>query len=67
MLTKCPIGARQILVDRYGNRGVPANFWIGVSCEDNRVAARLNVLRSIDERTGGTMTASSSLPSRSWD
>jgi Protein of unknown function (DUF5131) len=57
VLTKRPVRARQILVDRYGNRGVPANFWIGVSCEDNRVAARLNVLRSIKDRTGGTMTA----------
>ena len=57
VLTKRPIRARKILVDRYGNSGVPANFWIGVSCEDNRVAARLNILRSIKERTGGTMTA----------
>jgi hypothetical protein len=57
VLTKRPVRARQILVDRYGNRGIPANFWIGVSCEDNRVAARLNILRSIKERTGGNMTA----------
>jgi protein gp37 len=57
ILTKRPVRARQILVDRYGNKGIPANFWIGVSCEDNRVAARLNILRSIKERTGGTMTA----------
>ena len=57
VLTKRPIRARQILVDRYGNSGIPANFWVGVSAEDNRVAARLNVLRSIKERTGGTMTA----------
>lgn len=57
VLTKRPIRARKVLVDRYGNSGVPANFWIGVSAEDNRVAARLNILRSIKERTGGTMTA----------
>jgi protein gp37 len=57
ILSKRPIRARKILVDRYGNSGIPANFWIGVSAEDNRVAARLNVLRSIKERTGGNMTA----------
>ena len=49
VLTKRPIRARKILVDRYGNSGVPANFWIGVSCEDNRVAARLNILPRVDQ------------------
>jgi protein gp37 len=56
VLTKRIIRARKILVARY-RQGVPANFWIGVSAEDNRVAARLNVLRSIKDRTGGNMTA----------
>lgn len=56
LLTKRPVRARKILVARYGNSGVPANMWIGVSAEDNRVAARLKVLRSIRERTGGTGT-----------
>ena len=56
ILTKRPIRARRLLVDRYRG-GIPENIWIGMSCEDNRVAARLNVLRSIKERTGGTMTA----------
>ncbi len=46
-----------MLTERYGNSDVPANMWIGFSVEDNRVAARLNVLRSIKERTGGGMTA----------
>jgi protein gp37 len=53
ILTKRPIRARKLLVDRYSNSGIPANIWIGVSAEDNRVAARLNVMRSIKERTGG--------------
>lgn len=53
VLTKRPIRARKILVGRYSNSGVPANIWIGASVEDNRVAARLNILRSIRERTGG--------------
>ncbi len=57
LLSKRPIRARRLLTDRYGNSGVPANMWIGFSVEDNRVAARLNVLRSIKERTGGQMTA----------
>lgn len=56
ILTKRGIRARQILVGRYGNTGIPANIWIGVSVEDNRVAARLNVMRSIKERTGGNGT-----------
>jgi protein gp37 len=57
LLSKRPIRARKILTDRYGNSGVPANLWIGFSVEQNQVAARLNVLRSIKERTGGSMTA----------
>ena len=56
LLTKRPARARQLLVARYGNSGIPANFWIGASVEENQVAARLNVLRSIKERTGGTGT-----------
>lgn len=51
-LTKRPVRARKFLVDRYKN-GIPPNVWIGCSVEDNRVAARLNVIRSIKERTGG--------------
>jgi protein gp37 len=57
LLSKRPIRARKLLVDRYSNSGVPANLWIGFSVEQNQVAARLNVLRSIKDRTGGNMTA----------
>ena len=56
-LTKRPVRLRQFLVARYGNSGVPTHIWIGVSCEDNRVAKRLDILRSIKDRTGGEMTA----------
>jgi protein gp37 len=50
-LTKRPVRARKFLVERYKS-GIPANIWIGCSVEDNRVAARLNIMRSIRERTG---------------
>jgi protein gp37 len=53
ILTKRPIRARKMLTDRYGNSGIPANIWIGVSVESNEVAVRLKVLRDIRERTGG--------------
>ena len=56
VLTKRPIRARRILTERYRS-GFPSHIWIGVSCEDNRVAKRLDILRSIKERTGGGMTA----------
>jgi protein gp37 len=56
ILTKRPIRARQVLVNRYGNSGIPANIWIGVSAEDNRVAKRLDIMRSIRDRTGGNGT-----------
>ena len=54
-LTKRPARARNFLVGRYAS-GIPPNIWIGVSTEDSRVAPRLNVMRSIKERTGGTGT-----------
>jgi protein gp37 len=53
VLTKRPIRARKVLVGRYGNGGIPPNVWMGVSAEDNRVAKRLDILRSIKDRTGG--------------
>jgi protein gp37 len=56
LLTKRPVRARKLLVDRYGNSGVPRNFWIGTSVEDNRVAGRINILRRLKEQTGGTAT-----------
>lgn len=52
ILTKRPIRMRNIIRDRYGNSGVPSNFWLGVSCEDNRVAARLNILRRLKDKVG---------------
>ena len=61
VLTKRPIRARKLLVERYAASGAPANIWFGVSAEDNRVAARLHVLRTIKERTGGTMTTFASV------
>lgn len=56
MLTKRPIRARKLLVGRYGNSGVPPNMWIGTTAETNDVAGRVNILRSIQDRTG-QMTA----------
>jgi len=53
ILTKRPIRARRLLTARYGGKGIPPHIWIGVSTEDNRVAARLNVMRSVRERCGG--------------
>lgn len=56
ILSKRPVRARKLLTARYGNRGVPLNLWFGVSVEDNRVAARLNVMRRLKDATGGNMT-----------
>lgn len=53
ILTKRPIRARRLLTARYLGKGIPRHIWIGVSTEDNRVAARLNIMRTIRERTGG--------------
>lgn len=52
ILSKRPIRARQIITSRFGNRGVPQHIWFGLSVEDNRVAGRIKVLRSIKERVG---------------
>ena len=52
ILTKRPVRMRKVIEARYGNKGVPANFWLGVSCEDNRVAGRLNILRRLKDRVG---------------
>lgn len=56
VLTKRPAQLRQFIQNRYGNRGVPAHIWLGVSVEDNRVAGRINILRRLKDRVGG-MTA----------
>jgi protein gp37 len=52
VLTKRPIRARRVLTARYGGRGIPRHIWIGVSTEDNRVAKRLDIMRTIRERCG---------------
>jgi protein gp37 len=52
VLSKRPIRARQIITARYGNRGVPKHIWFGFSAEDNRVAGRIKILRSIKDRVG---------------
>ncbi len=61
VLTKRQIRARKLLVDRYASSGAPPNIWFGVSAEDNRVAGRLHILRTIKERTGGAMTVFASV------
>lgn len=53
ILTKRPIRARKLLVDRYRGKGIPSHIWIGVTVEDNQVAKRLDVWRTIQQRTGG--------------
>jgi protein gp37 len=53
ILTKRPIRARKHLVQRYGGgKGIPSHIWMGVTVEDNQVAKRLDIWRSIKERTG---------------
>ncbi len=52
ILTKRPVRMRKVIAARYGNRGVPANFWLGVSAEDNRVKGRLNILRRLKDQVG---------------
>lgn len=52
ILTKRPVRMRKLIFERYGNRGVPANFWLGVSAEDNRVKGRLNILRRLKDQVG---------------
>jgi len=64
ILTKRPIRARRLLVERYRGPGVgiPKHIWIGVSTEDNRVAVRLNIMRSIRERVGDVVLFASVEP-----
>jgi protein gp37 len=53
ILTKRPIRARKLLVQRYAGKGIPQHMWIGISVEDNRVKRRLDIMRTIKERCGG--------------
>jgi len=57
ILSKRPVRARKIIVDRYGNSGVPDNLWFGFSVEDNRVKGRIDIMRKIKDRVGGRITA----------
>jgi protein gp37 len=52
ILTKRPGPMRRYITERYGNRGVPANIWLGVTCEDNRVKRGLDILRRLKDRVG---------------
>ena len=52
ILTKRPVRMRKVIQERYGNSGIPANFWLGVSAEDNRVKGRLNILRRLKDQVG---------------
>jgi protein gp37 len=52
ILTKRPGRMRRFMFDRYANQGIPANIWLGVTCEDNRVRRGLDLLRDIGERVG---------------
>jgi protein gp37 len=59
ILTKRPVRARKLLVERYRGKGIPPHIWVGVTAEDNRVAKRLDIMRSIKERcAGGTFFVS---------
>jgi len=53
ILTKRPVRAREVIVQRYKGRGVPDNLWFGTSVEDDRVAGRLNIMRKAKDRVGG--------------
>jgi protein gp37 len=52
ILTKRPGRMRRFVEDRYSNSGVPAHFWLGVTCEDNRVKRTLDILRATKDRVG---------------
>jgi len=52
ILTKRPGPMRRYVFERYGNRGIPANIWLGVTCEDNRVKRGLDLLRDVKGRVG---------------
>lgn len=52
ILTKRPVRMRRIAQERWASSGVPANIWLGVSAEDNRVKGRLNILRRLKDQVG---------------
>ena len=56
VLTKRPMTLRRYITDRYKNGPIPLNLWLGVSVEDNRVAGRIDILRSIKNVAGPCTT-----------
>jgi protein gp37 len=52
ILTKRPGRMRRVITDRYSGSGVPAHFWLGVTCEDNRVKRGLDIMRGTKDRVG---------------
>jgi protein gp37 len=53
VLTKRPMTLRRYIERRYAGQGlIPANIWLGVSCEDNRVRGRLDTLRRMKDALG---------------
>lgn len=52
VLTKRQLTLRRFLGERYGKRGIPAHLWHGVSVEDDRVAMRIDMLRTIKDECG---------------
>jgi protein gp37 len=51
ILTKRPARMRERLAHHFAN-GIPSHIWIGVSIEDNEVAARANFLRRLKDQVG---------------
>jgi protein gp37 len=51
ILTKRPGRMRRIISDRY-RHGVPANIWLGATCEDNRVTRILDIVRATKDAVG---------------
>jgi protein gp37 len=52
ILTKRPGRMRRFTTERYGRSGVPGHFWLGVTCEDNRVRRLLDIMRATKDRVG---------------
>lgn len=52
VLTKRPMTMRRYAEARWKAGGVPANVWLGVSVEDNRVRGRIDQLRRLKDAVG---------------
>lgn len=52
ILTKRPVRARKLLVQRYGGLGIPRHIWVGVTVEGDEVAKRLDIWRTVKQRVG---------------